>query len=86
MARQFALAKPCDVQGAVIVFARDPLPVQCHLKKSGAERSADVGLAFAPVKTTVGEAAAHGAGCCDVDSQRLKGFCAGGSEVQCAVR
>lgn len=78
---EFAAAVGGEAEGAAVEFAGDPATGQGVGEKSGAEGSAEMRTALAPVQTAVGEAAALGTERFRIEAEGVKGGFSGGGEL-----
>ncbi len=62
-----------EAEGAAVEFASDPAAGEGVGEKGRAEGSGEMGTAFAPVETSVGEAAALGAEGLEIDAESAEG-------------
>jgi len=77
---EFAVAEAGDGEGAAVKFAGEPFAGEGEVEEGGSEGAAEMGAAFAPVETGVGEAAALGAGLVEVEAEGGEGFGSGGGD------
>ena len=78
---EFTPAEAGDGKGAAVVLAGKPFLREGEAEKGGAERSAKMRTALAPVETGVGEAAAAGTGLAEVESESSEEAGSIGGEV-----